>query len=553
MIRAGFGFALACLVVSATAVAQLPSDAVKLDKVKISEKQKTSDFDPVTLKPADPALGTFAHDDVTYGISDKASEAEFKKDPAKYAEAATKQRWENNFVASMSRIWCPVTDEINAGGGLIWNELGMEWESCCQFCNDTKTDEDFPRALERLKKRAAESFELAKGTYTEGASSPVEGAIDLGGDGEAEAGAEIVPAWLEGKELKPTYSEGAALVIENRCIECHRLGGAAPMSLMTYQDIRKWSAKMKAALTLRTMPPWPADSGHFANAKRLTQTELDTLVAWVDAGYPKGEGEHAPSRDWTGEWTIGEPDHIFDLPAVTLAEASAEEIKEVEIETNLDEDKWIVASEVHATDPFLVLQIEAGPLGSYHAGNAVKTAPEKTGYLLKKGEKIKVRIFYTKEAGWDATDDMTQFGVVFAKNPAGITKDLETDRMGNDEFTVPAGKADVAVNSEFTFPADGQIRSLTPVSRFRTTSMTCKAVAPDGKETVLVNIPHWDPAWHFTYELAEPVAAPKGTKVVVSAVFDNSEDNVKNPDASVEVKAGPNGEVLDGWIRYTLD
>ena len=59
--------------------------------------------------------------------------------------------------------------------------------------------------------------------------------------------------------------------------------------------------------------------------------------------------------------------------------------------------------------------------------------------------------------------------------------------------------------------------------------------------------------WHFTYELGAAFDAPKGTVVKMTVTYDNSAANPKNPDASVEVKAGPNGELLEGWINYSLN
>ena len=69
----------------------------------------------------------------------------------------------------------------------------------------------------------------------------------------------------------------------------------------------------------------------------------------------------------------------------------------------------------------------------------------------------------------------------------------------------------------------------------------------------LLNIPYLDPVWHCTYAIAEPVRGPKGTVVKMPARYDNSDMNARNPDATVDVSAGPNGEVLEGWIAYTLD
>lgn len=164
-------------VVAATAVAQLPADAVLLDKVKIAEKQKSLDLCPVYLEASDPKLPSWEYKGVKYRGAKADAQDKFKKDPDKYAKAADKQRFVNNFMQSMSTIWCPVTDEVTPGGMTQWKRLGFTWESCCTFCDEGFTEEDFPAALERLKERAEKSYAMMGAKYTEGAKSPVEGAI----------------------------------------------------------------------------------------------------------------------------------------------------------------------------------------------------------------------------------------------------------------------------------------------------------------------------------------------------------------------------------------
>jgi len=165
---------LAC---AAPALAQLPADAVMLDKVKIAEKQKSVDLCPVYLEPSDPKLPTWEHAGVKYRGSKPDAQEKFLKDPAKYVKAAEKQRFINNFLQSMSTIWCPVTDEITPGGMTQWKRLGLTFESCCTFCDENFEEDQFPEALKRLKLRAEKSYELIGAKYTEGAKSPVEGAI----------------------------------------------------------------------------------------------------------------------------------------------------------------------------------------------------------------------------------------------------------------------------------------------------------------------------------------------------------------------------------------
>ena len=170
----GFGL---LFVVAASALAQLPPDAVILEKVKIPEKQKSVDLCPVYLEASDPKLPTWEYKEVKYRGSRPDAQEKFLKDPDKYAKAAEKQRFVNNFMQAMSTIWCPVTDEVTPGGMTQWKRLGFTWESCCTFCDEGFTEEDFELALELLKKRAEKTYSLVGANYTEGAKSPVEGAI----------------------------------------------------------------------------------------------------------------------------------------------------------------------------------------------------------------------------------------------------------------------------------------------------------------------------------------------------------------------------------------
>jgi hypothetical protein len=159
------------------AFAQLPADAVILEKVKIPEKQKPIDLCPVYLTASDPKLPIWEYQGVKYRGSKPDAREKFLKDPQKYAKAAEKQRFVNNFMQAMSPIWCPVTDQISPGGMTQWKKLGYTFESCCTFCDDTVKDEDFPQAIKRLKARAEKTYALIGAKYTEGAKSPVEGAI----------------------------------------------------------------------------------------------------------------------------------------------------------------------------------------------------------------------------------------------------------------------------------------------------------------------------------------------------------------------------------------
>jgi hypothetical protein len=169
--------ALFISIAATQAWAQLPADAVILEKVNISEKQKSHELDPVTLEEADPKLPTWEFKGVKYGSSKADSQEKFKADPDKFAKAAEKQRYINNFIKSMSTVWCPVTDEITPGGMTQWTRNGVVFESCCTFCDENFEEENFVEGLKRLKQRAEKTYGLVGAKYTEGAKSPVEGAM----------------------------------------------------------------------------------------------------------------------------------------------------------------------------------------------------------------------------------------------------------------------------------------------------------------------------------------------------------------------------------------
>src|SRR5213594_4030365 len=101
-----------------------------------------------------------------------------------------------------------------------------------------------------------------------------------------------------GPESAVTFTKDVAPIFYKRCAECHRPTMFAPMSLMTYESARPWAKSIKQKITSRQMPPWGADPayGTFKNDPRLSQNEIDTIVAWVDAGAPKGDDTDLPAK-----------------------------------------------------------------------------------------------------------------------------------------------------------------------------------------------------------------------------------------------------------------
>ena len=93
-----------------------------------------------------------------------------------------------------------------------------------------------------------------------------------------------------------SFTKDVAPVFFQKCAECHRPGESAPFSTLSYKDVRPWAKSIREKVVNRQMPPWHADPrvGQFKNDRRLTQSEIDTITAWVDGGAKEGDARDLP-------------------------------------------------------------------------------------------------------------------------------------------------------------------------------------------------------------------------------------------------------------------
>jgi mono/diheme cytochrome c family protein len=117
----------------------------------------------------------------------------------------------------------------------------------------------------------------------------------------------------------PTFTKDVAPILFNHCASCHRSGGSAPFSLLTYADVRQRTTLIAAVTKNRLMPPWKAEPGYggdFIGQHPLTDEQIDVIQRWVGEGSVEGNPRDLPRRPrWTEGWQLGSPDQV-----VTLAE-----------------------------------------------------------------------------------------------------------------------------------------------------------------------------------------------------------------------------------------
>jgi hypothetical protein len=157
-----------------------------------------------------------------------------------------------------------------------------------------------------------------------------------------------------------TFTKDVAPIILNKCANCHRAGEVAPMPLTSYQEVRPWSKAIREEVVERTMPPWFADPHtstlKFSNDRLLSKAEIDTIVAWVDAGAPKGNDKDLPPMPkYTPGWTFGEPDLIVEMPVEFEVPAEGElPMQNFYVPVPFKEERWVEAVELRPGNPAVV-------------------------------------------------------------------------------------------------------------------------------------------------------------------------------------------------------
>jgi hypothetical protein len=363
----------------------------------------------------------------------------------------------------------------------------------------------------------------------------------------------------------PTFHKDIEPIFEARCQSCHRPGEVAPMSLLTYKEARPWAKAIRAALLTGKMPPWSPDPhyGKFSNDLSLHAGEKEKIVAWVEAGAPEGRLSDAPKpRVFTEGWNIPKPDVVFELPEPLDVPASGVlDYKYIKVPTNFTEDKWVQMAEVRPSAPAVVhhsiVMVEApgSARQEYLAGYAPGMLPQlwKPGQarLIKAGSVLEFQMHY--QPNGTATHDRTKIGLVFAKSP--VTEQIFGTYVAPPGLNIPPGVDNFRVDASRTLGQTVTLMGLRPHMHLRGKSMEIRAVYPTGETEILVKVPRYDFHWQPYYYLETPKVLPRGTRIEVTAYFDNSANNPNNPDPTVTVTWGPQStdEMMIGWLDLAVD
>ena len=399
------------------------------------------------------------------------------------------------------------------------------------------------------------------------------------------------------------YAKDVAPIIQENCQVCHRPGSVAPMSLLTYEDAKSWAPLIKSQVSKRIMPPWPLDTEvgiqSFKNDRSLSSEEIETIVHWVDSGALRGDPADEPPPiswpAWGDNWAYENefdrpPDVVITSPRYTVKADGMDQwpslpATEVTSEMGVTGERWIRAVELRPIDPQSASVFHHGsarvanrvPEDLYqgpgtHAvrGNRDQIAeaavgvqgsifPEGTGRLLKEGDLITFNPhFYPAKLKEDAEGVALQVGVWLY--PEGELPYPTEGDVVFDQGSMP-GMADtpliIAPHSQATFrtafrlEGNAQVHAIRGHMHLLGRYNVLEVVYPDGRYE-LINKLNWDQRWHtaFLYEDDAMPLLPKGTTVIITSVFDNTENNLANTDPDQWITGG--SRTVDEMFRLRL-
>jgi hypothetical protein len=350
----------------------------------------------------------------------------------------------------------------------------------------------------------------------------------------------------------------------------------APMSLMTYAEVRPWARAIRTNVSQRVMPPWHLDKTvgiqEYQNDISLSDAQIDTVVRWVDAGAPRGNpADLPPAIDWPDDqvWHLAEvygrqPDVVVSSDPWTQSAEGQDQWWQPSVPIGLTEDRWATGIEVRPSLPgrkivhhnVVYLQQEEEPgdftpvvdapgRGSYFTEFAVgkigDVFRENTGKLLKVGARLNYDIHY-HSSGEEITDS-TDVGIWL--HPEGFVPKyrVAAQAMGVQHamatLDIPPGKVTVH-HAYIPLRLPARLENYQPHMHVRGKAMSMEAIYPDGRTEMLTHVANFDFNWHVNYVYTDDSAPvlPKGTIIHLTAWHDNSVAFRANPDPTQWVSWG---------------
>jgi tetratricopeptide (TPR) repeat protein/mono/diheme cytochrome c family protein len=384
-----------------------------------------------------------------------------------------------------------------------------------------------------------------------------------------------------------TFNKDIAPILFHYCAACHRPGESGPFSLLSYKDAKSHARQIAAVTQSRFMPPWLPEPGEFkfADELRLSDAQIAIIAGWVEQGALEGTASDLPPTPSFAEgWQMGTPDLVIKAEKPYQLPASGNDrYWNFIFRTPVNKTRWLKGIEVRPGDQRVVHHAnvlvdrmesaraqEASP-GAGFGGMEIKIEsetfdPDSHFLFWKPGTAP-----YTEPDGMalrlDASTDLVlnihlqplgkaewiqpSLGLHFTEQPATrfpMLLQLENDR----KLDIPPGEKNFLVTDEFTLPENVQLLAIYPHAHYLGKDLQAVAKFPDGTQQSLIHIPAWDLNWQAVFRYEAPVELPGGTVISMRYRYDNSDENIRNPNVPPKRVVGGNrasDEMAHLWLQ----
>jgi Tfp pilus assembly protein PilF len=373
-----------------------------------------------------------------------------------------------------------------------------------------------------------------------------------------------IPQQAQASLQNPTFSRDIAPIIFHSCAGCHQPDEAAPFSLLTYDDVKKHARQIAEVTRSRAMPPWLPDPQplRFVDEMRLSDAEITLIQHWVELGAVEGNPADLPAAPkLVAGWRLGKPDVILTASRpLTLPPQGTDTYWNFIFPVPIEKTRWVKAVEIRPGDKRYVhhanilvdragasRQREAEPgagfggmeiriesqvfdpdshLLFWKPGSGPSVEPDGMALRLDRGTDLILNTHLQPSGKPEVIQP--SIGLYFTPQPA--TQFPMLLQLENDlKIDIPAGDQNFVVSDSFTVPIDVDLLAIYPHAHYLGKDILAEATLPDGTKETLIHIPHWNLNWQAVYRYAAPVRLPKGSTVSLRYVYDNSGENVLNP------------------------
>jgi hypothetical protein len=382
-----------------------------------------------------------------------------------------------------------------------------------------------------------------------------------------------------------TFNKDVAPILFEHCAICHRPGQSGPFPLLTYEDARKRARLIADVTARRYMPPWLPEPGcgEFAGKRGLSEGDIGVLRQWSSEGALEGQASDLPPRpQWPDGWVLGKPDLVLELPkSYTLSGEGKDVYRNFVVPVPLERQRYVKGIELQPANPKIVhhafIKVDSGR--NCRKLDGQDGTPGFPGMGLPDGVEMpeghflvwqpgRLPAFETEDMAWSLSQQSDlilqmhlrpsgkaealacRIGLYFTDTPP--SKTCFKLVLVNMLIDIPAGEKNYAVEDEFVLPVDSQVLGILPHAHYLCKRMEGVATLPDGTKKWLLLIKNWDFNWQGDYRYSIPPALPRGTKLSMRFTYDNSTNNVQNPNNPPRpVRYGPQSsdEMAELWFQ----